>query len=143
MNEDIPVSVCCGEEMADYPDRDICPRCGEHTGVETLTEDEEMFNGMKESGEKELSAVTILNMLYRSEINIHISTLWDGRYDVKLGDSMNGYQAEDNVETFLDCIEFLDREAQVHFPKSMFTRWSNGESVEDIIADNVARQKEA
>jgi len=27
-------SICCGEYMLDYPDIDICPRCGEHTGVE-------------------------------------------------------------------------------------------------------------
>jgi len=42
MNDETPVSVCCGAEMADYPDRDICPSCGEHTGVETIKEDEVM-----------------------------------------------------------------------------------------------------
>ena len=36
------VSACCGIEMPDYPDRDICPRCGEHTGVEIIQEEGEM-----------------------------------------------------------------------------------------------------
>ena len=34
MSEEIPVSNCCGEPMPDYPDYDICPKCGEHTDVE-------------------------------------------------------------------------------------------------------------
>jgi hypothetical protein len=34
----VVVSQCCGEEMPDYPDRDICPACREHTGVEAIPE---------------------------------------------------------------------------------------------------------
>lgn len=36
--------------------------------------------------------------IYDSEINIRISTFWDGGYDLKLGDYMNGYKAETNVD---------------------------------------------
>ena len=40
-DEDLPlVTVCCGEDIPDYPDRDICPRCGEHTVVEVIEEEE-------------------------------------------------------------------------------------------------------
>ena len=27
-------STCCGYEMDDWPDSDICPNCGEHTDAE-------------------------------------------------------------------------------------------------------------
>lgn len=32
-------SECCGAEMHDWPDRDICPDCLEHTGVEERYEE--------------------------------------------------------------------------------------------------------
>ena len=32
--EDEPRSQCCGAIMHDWPDRDLCPDCKEHTGVE-------------------------------------------------------------------------------------------------------------
>jgi hypothetical protein len=38
-----------------------------------------------------------LQRIYDSEINVRISWLWDGGIDVRLGDEMNGYLAEENV----------------------------------------------
>lgn len=38
-----------------------------------------------------------LARLYRSEINVSISTFWDGGWDVKLGDEMNGFVAETTI----------------------------------------------
>lgn len=32
--EDLPVSNCCGAEIQDWPDIDICPECKEHTDIE-------------------------------------------------------------------------------------------------------------
>lgn len=29
----IPLSACCAEEMPNYNESDLCPTCGEHTGV--------------------------------------------------------------------------------------------------------------
>jgi len=29
-----PLSNCCGEELNDWPDSDICPECKEHCGIE-------------------------------------------------------------------------------------------------------------
>ena len=36
----------------------------------------------------------LLQELYNSEINLHLSWMWDAGFDVKLGDEMNGYKAE-------------------------------------------------
>ena len=41
----------------------------------------------------------ILISLYASAINVSISWIWDGDIDVKLGDPLNGYKAEDKVGT--------------------------------------------
>jgi hypothetical protein len=41
----------------------------------------------------------ILRALYDSEINALISWLWDVGIDVKVGDELNGYEAEGKVST--------------------------------------------
>jgi hypothetical protein len=38
-----------------------------------------------------------LQKIYDSEIDVSISWLWDGGIDVKLGDEMNGHDAEVEV----------------------------------------------
>ena len=38
-----------------------------------------------------------LQRIYDSEINVEIGWSWDGGIDVRLGDKMNGYLAEENV----------------------------------------------
>jgi hypothetical protein len=38
-----------------------------------------------------------LQRIYDSEINVEIGWFWDGGIDVRLGDKMNGYLAEENV----------------------------------------------
>ena len=40
-----------------------------------------------------------LQKIYDSEINIRIGWFWDGGIDVRLGDDMNGYLAEETVKT--------------------------------------------
>jgi len=44
--------------------------------------------------------------LYESEINCSISCFWDNNWDVKLGDEMNGFVAEDNFRTLAEAAEF-------------------------------------
>lgn len=39
--EDIPLSDCCGTEMHEWPDSDICPGCKEHCGIEDGEGEEE------------------------------------------------------------------------------------------------------
>ena len=76
-------------------------------------------------------AIEVIDNLYRSEINISITTLWDGRYDVKLGDNMNGFKAEGNVDEFINCAQWLKIKAKEHFPTSAFTKWCNGMKFKD------------
>ena len=40
-----------------------------------------------------------LQDLYNSEINFEISTFWDGGFDWRLGDSMNGFSAKGSADT--------------------------------------------
>lgn len=54
----------------------------------------------------------VLKKLYASEINCSISCFWDNGWDVKLGDEMNGFKAEETLPTLKECADFLDREAR-------------------------------
>jgi hypothetical protein len=45
-----------------------------------------------------------LQRIYDSEINVRISWLWDRGIDIRLGDEMNGYLAEENVSSMADIV---------------------------------------
>jgi hypothetical protein len=62
----------------------------------------------------------VLDKLYDSELNFSISCFWDGGFDVKLGDPMNGYVAEGNVKTADQAAAWLDKQARIHFPASKY-----------------------
>jgi len=55
-----------------------------------------------------------LQKIYDSEINLRISWLWDGGIDVRLGDEMYGYLAEENVRSVSEIIPWL-QETIAHF----------------------------
>lgn len=61
-----------------------------------------------------------MTRLYASEINCSVSCLWDGGWDVKLGDEMNGFVAEGNFKTLDEAATFLDLQARIHFPDSVY-----------------------
>lgn len=63
---------------------------------------------------------TELQKIYDSEINISISTFWDGRYDLKLGDHVNGYEAESNVDTAKEIIPWFQEQIKIHYPTSAY-----------------------
>lgn len=44
---------------------------------------------------QELNAIQKMDALYNSEINVSISYMWDGGYDVKIGDSYSGFKDSD------------------------------------------------
>jgi predicted RNA-binding Zn ribbon-like protein len=67
-----------------------------------------------------LDLQVILTDLYASEINASISWLWSGGIDVKLGDPVNGYDAEDRVSTFAEAAEWLRDQALANYPDSEF-----------------------
>src|SRR5260370_42326310 len=48
-----------------------------------------------------------LQRIYDSEMNVSISWLWDGGIDVKLGDEMNGYDAEASLLTVPEILPWL------------------------------------
>jgi hypothetical protein len=61
-----------------------------------------------------------LQKIYDSEINIRISWFWDGGIDLRLGDEMNGFEAEETVSTTAEIVPWL-QEAIAHFyPDSVY-----------------------
>ncbi len=62
-----------------------------------------------------------LQRIYDSEINVRVSWLWDGGIDVRLGDEVNGFLAEENVQSVQEIVPWL-QEAIAHFyPNSGYT----------------------
>lgn len=64
--------------------------------------------------------MNIIQRLYNSEINVSISSFWDGGFEVKIGDDMNGFKAETNVRTFAEAEAWLEEEAKRLYPESVF-----------------------
>jgi len=67
-----------------------------------------------------LSLEQVLDALYDSELNFSIASFWDNGLDVKLGDEMNGWDAEGSVQTAAEAAEWLDRKARAIYPKSKY-----------------------
>lgn len=59
--------------------------------------------------------------LYDSEINFAVSTFWDGGFDWKLGDDMNGFVAEGKAHTMEAAAHQLHRAAVEKYPDSKYT----------------------
>lgn len=62
--------------------------------------------------------MSALQKLYDQEINASISTFWDGGFEAKLGDDMNGFVAKANFDTLQDAEKFLLEEAKARYPKA-------------------------
>jgi hypothetical protein len=69
-----------------------------------------------------LDIEAILNDLCVGEVCASISWSSDGRIDVKLGDTLNGYDAEARMDTFAEAAEWLRDKALIHYPHSKFSR---------------------
>jgi hypothetical protein len=72
------------------------------------------------------SLLSVLCALYASEINVSIciSSFWDAGWEVKLGDTLQGFKVE---RTFANAeldkaAQWLAEQACVHYPESDFTR---------------------
>lgn len=50
----------------------------------------------------------ILDRFYKEEINVTISSFFDGGWDFKIGDPLNGFQEESNHLRIPEGIEFLE-----------------------------------
>jgi hypothetical protein len=68
----------------------------------------------------------VMQSLYDSEINFTIETFWDGGFDVKLGDRMNGFVWEENFDTLQQAVDALVSAACDHYPESVFAKSRNG-----------------
>lgn len=66
--------------------------------------------------------MSVLQDLYDSEINISISTFWDGGFDVKLGDEMNGFWAETTVRRFGEIEPWVVTQVVEKQPGSLFAK---------------------
>ncbi len=64
--------------------------------------------------------MSIMQDLYDSEINCSISTFWDGGFDVKIGDDMNGFQEEATVQRYFEAEAWLKDTAIRLMPDSQF-----------------------
>jgi len=84
-------------------------------------EHESRWCGMSTPSPDGLDVEAILSDLRASEINASISWSCDGRIDVKLGDPLNGYDAEGKMETFAEAAEWLRAKALMHYPRSEFS----------------------
>lgn len=62
-----------------------------------------------------------LQKIYDSEINIRIGWLWDGGIEVRLGDEVNGFLAEESVGSIADIVPWLQEAIAHFFPTSSYT----------------------
>jgi len=62
----------------------------------------------------------VLDRLYQSEINFMIYALWDRGITVKVGDELNGFNAETVVRTNAESAKWLDEQVRKLFPKSEY-----------------------
>ena len=61
-----------------------------------------------------------LQEIYDSEINIEIGWFWDGGIEVRLGDKMSGYLAEENLTSTAEIILWLQEAIARFFPTSTY-----------------------
>lgn len=66
--------------------------------------------------------MSVLQALYDSEINFSISTLWDGGFDVKLGDEVSGIKAIANCGSMEAADQWLKDKAIELYPESDFAK---------------------
>lgn len=66
--------------------------------------------------------MSTMQKLYDSEINSQISTFWDGGFEWKIGDDMNGWKAAGTAKTFADAEAALAAAAVEAYPDSKFAR---------------------
>jgi hypothetical protein len=63
-----------------------------------------------------------LQRIYDSEINVRISWLWDGGIDVRLGDDVNGYLAEETVQSIAEIVPWLQEAISHFYPVSPYAK---------------------
>ena len=63
---------------------------------------------------------TELQKIYDSEINVRIGWFWDGGINVRLGDEISGFLAEETVRSVDEIVPWF-QEAIAHFTRNPLT----------------------
>lgn len=84
---------------------------------------------------------SMMQRLHDSEINSSISSFYDGCWDWKLGDYMNGWKAEGQERSFEKAEEALAQAALEHFPQSTFALNQRPLKREDVKAGRWYRHR--
>ena len=63
-----------------------------------------------------------LQKIYDSEINLRISWLWDGGIEVRLGDEINGFLAEETLAHAAGIAPWLQQAIAHFYPDSPYAR---------------------
>lgn len=69
-----------------------------------------------------MDLATELQEIYDSEINVRIGWMWDGGIEVRLGDEMNDFLAEDLVPRVADVVVWLQEAIAHFFPASTYAK---------------------
>lgn len=59
--------------------------------------------------------MSVFQWLYDHEVNISVSSFWDGGFHVAIGDDMNGYKAEDTVRGWDNVERWFETKAHELF----------------------------
>ena len=79
---------------------------------------------MSEAAQSMTTLSAVLQALYASEINVSVSSFWDGGWRVQLGDDWNGIDAEREFrnDELDEAAKWLIDQAVAHYPDSVFAR---------------------
>ena len=66
--------------------------------------------------------MSVFQELYDSEINFSISVLWDGGFEVKMGDNLNGFDAEATLPCWSEVESRMTQTATRLYPLSKFAK---------------------
>lgn len=70
----------------------------------------------------EPSLQAVIQGLYDSKIHVGLSSVWDGEWNVKIGDPQNGFRTEWSFEDLDDAKLWLISQANRLYPKSEFAK---------------------
>lgn len=68
----------------------------------------------------------LFTALYESEINLEFSWVWDGGFDVRIGDRLNGFVAEKTFQNWPGVMQEIEEwivpTVRAAYPSSYFAR---------------------
>lgn len=66
------------------------------------------------------SPMSVIQDLYDSEINFSLEVFWDAGFEIRLGDTKNGFPAHTRVRTWADVEAWLIEAVRVLYPDTAF-----------------------